>query len=195
MEIYDISRPVFDCDVYEGDTHPVLQRVSDMEDGDVCNLSDVTMCLHNSTHIDAPYHFDSDGFAIDKLNLSKFIGPCVVVCASGPITASWVEENLPWNCSRLLIKCQGNGYLMDNAVSELCRFNLDLIGIDALSVACEDNEESVHRELLYNEICILEGLDLSNVSSGNYFLFCPPVKMDGAEAAPCRAVLIRGIMY
>lgn len=194
MEIFDISRGLFTAEVFDGDTVPVLEAVASLNNGDICNLSDITMCLHNGTHIDAPYHFDNEGKTVDEIPLSKFIGPCAVAIASGPITAQWVEENLPWNCTRLLIKCEGNGYLMDNAVSELCRFNLDLIGVDALSVSAKGNEESVHRELMYNEIAILEGLDLSGISAGNYFLICPPIKLDGAEAAPCRALLLKGIL-
>ena len=194
MIFFDISPDILSAKLYGEDTPPRLESVCDMSAGDVYNLSDITMCLHTGAHIDAPLHFVEDGEPVDRLPLEKFIGKCTVASANGPITAQWIEKNMPWNCKKLLIKCSGNGYLMDNAVFELCRFDLDLVGIDALSIAPEDNEASVHRELMYNDIAILEGIDLSKVDDGDYFLFAAPIKIGDAEAAPCRALLIKGLL-
>ena len=194
MIFFDISPDILSAKLYGEDTPPRLESVCDMSAGDVYNLSDITMCLHTGAHIDAPLHFIEDGEPVDRLPLEKFIGKCTVASANGPITAQWIEKNMPWNCKKLLIKCGGNGYLMDNAVFELCRFDLDLVGVDALSIAPEDNEASVHRELMYNDIAILEGIDLSKVDDGDYFLFAAPIKIGDAEAAPCRALLIKGLL-
>lgn len=194
MIIYDITPDLFETDLYPGDPEPFLEAYKRMEDGSEYNLSGISMCLHTGAHIDAPLHFFEDGKSVDRLAVSKFTGRCVVAEASGPVTADWVEKNLPWDCKRLIIKCRSNGYLMDNAVSELCRFGLELVGIDAPSVAPPENEGSVHRELLNNNIAILEGIDLTNVGAGEYFLFAAPIKIGGAEAAPCRALLIKGII-
>lgn len=57
MRIYDISQEVFSGAVYPGDTDPSVVAVSRIESGALYNLSDVNMCAHNGTHIDAPYHF------------------------------------------------------------------------------------------------------------------------------------------
>ncbi len=194
MTIYDISPDILNTKIYPGDTEPCAEIVSNMADGDEYNLTDITMCLHTGAHIDAPLHYAEDGASVDKLGINKFVGRCVVASADGPVTARWVEQHLPWDCKRLIIKCGGNGYLMDNAVYELCRFNLELVGIDALSVGSRENEAAVHRELMYNNIAILEGIDLSEVKDGEYFLFAAPIKIGGAEAAPCRALLIKGII-
>ncbi|MCD7723859.1 MAG: cyclase family protein [Clostridiales bacterium] len=193
MEIFDITPGIFSAPLYSGDPAPELKKICAVEDGCEYNLSSISMGSHTGAHIDAPLHFVENGKPVDALELEKFIGKCTVVSAAGPITAQWVERNLPWNCRRLLIKCGGNGYLMNNAVYELCRFNLELIGIDSTSIASPDNESAVHRELMYNEIALLEGIELSSVKDGEYFLFAPPIKVTGAEAAPCRAVLIKGI--
>lgn len=194
MIIYDITPDILSAQVYPGDPKPVLEPIARMEEGSEYNLSAISMCLHTGAHIDAPLHFFEDGAGADELPAAKFTGRCTVAQASGPITAQWVEKNLPWDCKRLIIKCASNGYLMDNATAELCRFNLELVGIDAPSVAAEENEGGVHRALLNSGIAVLEGIDLTDVKAGEYFLFAAPLKIGGAEAAPCRALLIKGII-
>ncbi len=194
MIVYDITPDIFSAELYPGDSEPELTSRAQMKNGSEYNLSDISMCLHTGAHIDAPLHFLEDGDSVDRMPVSKFVGRCVVREASGPVTAEWIEKNLPWDCKRLIIKCGSNGYLMDNAVFELCRFNIELVGIDSVSIASEENEGSVHRELLNNGIAVLEGINLSDIAPGEYFLFAPPIKIGGAEAAPCRALLIKGII-
>lgn len=194
MKIYDITPDMMSARLYPGDSSPRLEHRANIANGGEYNLSDISMCLHTGAHIDAPLHYFEDGESVDMLSPSKFVGRCVVKEANGPVTAKWVEENLPWDCKRLIIKCASNGYLMDNAVFELCRFNIELIGIDSISIASAENEGSVHRELLNNGVAILEGVDLTDIEPGEYFLFAPPLKIGGAEAAPCRALLIKGII-
>lgn len=194
MIIYDITPDIFSAKLYPGDSEPILESRAQIKAGSDYNLSDISMCLHTGAHIDAPLHFLDDGDSVDRISPSKFVGRCVVREANGPVTAEWIEKNLPWDCKRLIIKCDSNGYLMDNAVFELCRFNIELVGIDSVSIASEENEGSVHRELLNNGIAVLEGIDLTDIAPGEYFLFAPPIKIGGAEAAPCRALLIKGII-
>ncbi len=194
MKIFDISPDIFNTPVYPGDSLPSIKVVNSIKNGNEYNLSDITMCLHTGAHIDAPFHFLQNGASVDELPLQKFIGSCVVRSADSPITAEWIKDNLPYNCKRLLIKCGGSEYLMDDAAVELCHRNVELVGINSLSVASEENEGSVHRELMKNNIAILEGIDLSEINDGEYFLVATPIKIGGAEAAPCRAFLIEGII-
>ena len=42
---------------------------------------------------------------------------------------------------------------------------------------------------------MLEGLDLSEVAPGDYYLFAAPVKLGGLEGAPVRAVLISDYIF
>ena len=57
MQIYDISQEIFSCQVYPGDPKPEKQTLSAMKNGDLYNLTAFSMCAHNGTHIDAPFHF------------------------------------------------------------------------------------------------------------------------------------------
>jgi arylformamidase len=61
-----------------------------------------------------------------------------------------------------------------------------LVGVEGLSIG----DLAVHRALLGNGVIILEGLSLCGVPSGNYILHAPPLKLEGADGAPCRAILI-----
>ncbi len=194
MKIYDISTDVLKTPVYPGDSLPSIKVVNSIKNGDEYNLSDIAMCLHTGAHIDAPFHFLQNGKTIEELPLQSFVGSCVVKTAKSKITAEWVNNNLPLNCERLLIKSGGKEFLTDDAVLELCNKNIKLVGIDSLSVAPEENESSIHCELMKNNISILEGIDLNEIKDGEYFLVAAPIKIGGAEAAPCRAFLIKGII-
>ena len=61
MKIYDISQEVFNCEVFPGDPKPEKKICNSMEKGDLYNLSSFSMCAHNGTHIDAPFHFFKNG--------------------------------------------------------------------------------------------------------------------------------------
>ena len=61
MKIHDISQELFSCEVFPGDPAPEKKTVLSMENGDKCNLTSLSMCAHNGTHVDAPYHFYRDG--------------------------------------------------------------------------------------------------------------------------------------
>ena len=61
MKIYDISQEVFGCKVFPGDPAPERKIISSMENGALYNLTAISMCAHNGTHVDAPFHFIKDG--------------------------------------------------------------------------------------------------------------------------------------
>ena len=65
MKIYDISQEVFSCNVYPGDPKPERKTLSSTEKGDLYNLTAFSMCAHNGTHIDAPFHFLSEGKTVE----------------------------------------------------------------------------------------------------------------------------------
>jgi arylformamidase len=77
----------------------------------------------------------------------------------------------------------GAEYLLDQGV--------ELIGIDALSVEPFGSEDfAVHHLLLGRGVVIVEGLDLSAVTAGVYQFVCLPLRLEGLDGAPARAVLI-----
>ena len=67
MKLYDISQEVFSCAVYPGDPKPERQVLSSVDAGSVCNLTAFSMCAHNGTHIDAPFHFLHHGKSVEQI--------------------------------------------------------------------------------------------------------------------------------
>lgn len=196
MKIIDISRKFFSCDVYPGDPGPKTERLACIGEGGDCNITAVHASAHTGTHADAPLHFLSGGAAIDGMELDAFIGPCTVLqVPGGVITGEYVDKHFPKKCKRLLIKGGGRAFFMDSSAEELSGRGLMLIGTDSLSVGCAGNETAPHKAFMQGGTAILEGLDLSEVKPGEYFLFAPPVLYDGLEAAPVRAVLISDYIF
>ena len=74
MRIYDISQEVFSCKVYPGDPKPEKQTLCATGKGDLYNLTAFSMCAHNGTHIDAPFHFLNKGKTVEQMDLNTFVG-------------------------------------------------------------------------------------------------------------------------
>ena len=196
MNIIDISRDALKTEIYPGDPLPHAEFVSRIGENSSCNLSTLFSCVHTGTHADAPLHFLSGGAAIDSMELDAFIGPCTVLqVPGGVITGEYVDKHFPKKCKRMLIKGGGRAFFMDSSAEELSGRGLMLIGTDSLSVGCAGNETAPHKAFMQGGTAILEGLDLSEVQPGEYFLFAPPVLYDGLEAAPVRAVLISDYIF
>ena len=191
MKIYDISQELTGCAVYPGDMAPAKQRVSDMAKGDLYNLSNISLCTHNGTHIDAPFHFFADGNTVDQIPLEKFIGPCYVVRHEGEFTARDVKA-LAGKCDefpkRILIG--GNATVMPDAAKALAERGIDLVGNESQTVGPEQAPMEVHKILLKKDVVLLEGLKLSGIEEGEYFLSAAPIHIAGSDGSPCRAVLI-----
>ena len=78
MRIYDISQEVFTCKVFPGDPAPKRKILASMDKGDLYNLTEFSMCAHNGTHVDAPFHFVNNGKTVDSISLEAFVGMAYV---------------------------------------------------------------------------------------------------------------------
>lgn len=195
MRVYDISQEVLGCAVYPGDPVPQREILQSMERGDLYNLSSVSMCAHNGTHVDAPAHFLKKGKTIDAVDLSAFVGLAYVAEHEGVVAAENAVEILrKARCTerdayrRILIK--GNAVVSVEAAEIFAGEDILLLGNESQSVGPLDAPVAVHKTLLARGIALLEGIRLRTVSEGVYFLSAAPLNIAGAEGAPCRAVLI-----
>ena len=195
MKIYDISQEVFGCRVYPGDPMPEKKELKSMEKGDVYNLTVFSMCAHNGTHIDAPRHFIKDGKTVDEICLDAFVGMAYVAEHCGVVTCNDAEEIIKKAeryhteaAKRILIK--GDIEVSLEAAKVFASSNILLLGNEPQSVGPQNEPMAVHLVLLGADVVLLEGICLSEVSEGVYFLNAAPLNLAGAEGSPCRAVLI-----
>ena len=187
MKIIDITQKLFTCRVWPGDTPPTYKRVKSIEH-DKCNVTDINLCVHNGTHVDAPNHFIENGKALHELDLSIFYGECTVVEFKGIIGENEIAEVLAQCKERLLLK--GKCELSDNAAVLIADSHIRLIGVENQSVGNADDPLKIHAVLLEKGIIPLEGLVLSDVTPGDYVLSALPLNLEGSDGSPVRAVLI-----
>lgn len=186
MKIYDISQELTSCEVFEGDIAPKIITAKNIAKNGY-NLSNLTMCVHNGTHIDAPKHFLTDGKAVDDLPLNYFVGKTQVIELDGEIDES-VIETIDLSEKRLLVK--GSGVLTESGAKALAKKGVILIGTESQSVGDSLSPASVHKILLEEKIIPLEGIRLVNVSQGVYYLFAQPLNIAGCDGSPTRAILV-----
>ena len=191
MKIYDISQEVFSCAVYPGDPVPEKQTLCATAAGDLYNLTAVFMCAHNGTHIDVPFHFLGDGKTVDQVGLDAFVGECYVARHRGNVTDETARE--------ILAKAKGAGRILiggpvtvtAEAAEVFASAGIRLLGNESQTVGPAEAPMQVHLILLNRGVVLLEGVVLTDVPEGHYFLSAAPLNLGGADGAPCRAYLIK----
>ncbi len=155
--------------------------------------------------MDAPLHFFEDGISIDQMPLTATMGQARVIEIHDPesIKPAELEPHNIQKDERILFKTRNSAqnwqtdefvkdfvYISHEAADYLAKIQIQTVGVDYLSVGgfYKDGPET-HHALLGAHIWIIEGLNLSPVQPGNYDLLCLPIKLQGSEGAPARAVL------
>ena len=208
MHIYDITLTISpDLPVWPGDPPVKIERVAKIEEGANSNLSRMSIGVHTGTHVDSPLHFLTGGNGVESLPLNILIGRAYVLNLPDAdiITASVLKQSsIPTETNRLIIKARNSQYLEQkdpvfrtgfvgisaDGAEFLVGLGIKLIGIDYLSVAPYKQSRPTHEILLKSDVVIVEGLDLSNITQGQYTLYCLPLKIAGCDGAPARAILV-----
>lgn len=181
---------MFSCQVYPGDPKPEKQTLSAIENGDLYNLTAFSMCAHNGTHIDAPFHFFGDGKTVEQMELNTFVGDCYVASHNGDVTCEDAAAILrkAGDAQRILIA--GPATLTAEAAKVFADSEICLLGNESQTIGPKDAPMQVHKILLEREVALLEGVVLTDVTEGHYYLSAAPLCLTGADGAPCRAYLI-----
>ncbi|MGB4538081.1 MAG: cyclase family protein [Bacilli bacterium] len=202
MKIYDISMEL-NPNVFVYKNKPEKKPVFEVTENGYVTETNLSLNLHTGTHIDAPLHMIKDGAAIGAYDLARFFSPAQVLDFTGEkekiSAATLKEKNVKRNVFVILktknsekeyfdpefiyLDESGAGYLRDQGAIG--------VGIDALGIERNQPGHPTHKILLGAGIVILEGLRLKGVPEGDYFLAAPPLKLNGYEAAPVRAALIK----
>ena len=211
MEIIDITAPVSPRSVmWPGDDPPYHEFTSHTDREDPSTVSRWSLSAHTGTHVDARMHFIPGGWTIESLELSRTVGPCLVVDLThvekrierADLEAAGIAGQV-----RVLLKTRNSslellsrsefeeGYvgISREAAEYLVEIGAETVGVDYLSVEpFEDKEFNTHHTLLGADLVILEGLLLTDVEPGEYFLVCLPLELAGSDGSPARAILMRG---
>jgi arylformamidase len=203
----DISMPLRNGIVgWPGDVPVEVARRMSIEQGSDYNISMVTLSTHSGTHVDAPLHFIQGGRSIDMVDFDATVGPARVIEITDPesikpaelegceitpgerVLFKTVNSNKPWpelpfEENYVAVTPEAAAYLVDRKVR--------CVGIDYLSVGSLNMDSSVptHKTLLAGGVWIIECLYLGGISPGLYDLVCLPLRIEGAEGAPARAII------
>jgi arylformamidase len=173
-------------------------------------VSEWTLGAHLGTHVDAPRHLIAGGRSVDQIPVGDLSGLVVVVdCRRATAAARLIEpgdlECIMESEPRIVLLKTGLGRelaaglvrpgvgLSPQAAGLLAASGISAVGIEALSVDPLPQGPGVswadaHHILLGQGLSVIEGLDLTLADAGIGFLAAYPLRLAGAEAAPCRAV-------
>jgi arylformamidase len=173
-----------------------------MKAGDNLTLSTLRATVHLGAHADAPSHYGRDAASIEALPLDAYVGPCRVigvdVAPGARIPAAAIPSGpLP---PRVLLRTgtypdperfnDDFAALEPALVDALHARGVILVGIDTPSVDLFSSKDlPAHGRFLAHGMAILEGLVLRDVPDGDYELIALPLKLEGFDASPVRAVL------
>ncbi len=209
-KIYDITPVISErIGVFPGDTKFQRSVLLDMKQGHNIGLSSVTTTVHLGAHADAPNHYDLSGVGIESRALTRYFGKCLVLLAKVArgervarhhLDSRW-QANTAWPADKILV-ATGSFPNPDQWNSDFCSFAPELIGtwaqagvktigIDTPSIDPETSKDlPSHKMVALHDLSILEGLVLSEVPEGLYTLIALPLKIENADAAPLRAILV-----
>lgn len=205
--IYDISVPIRSGGlIYPGNPEIELTLQQAVAKGAGANVSAITFGSHTGTHADAARHFFDDGQPVDQIPLGRLIGPALLVRFRDDVRAIGAAELRAHDLkghTRVLLRTRNSAllsqkefvrdytYLAPDGAEYLVEKGVEVVGIDYLSIEqFHSGHHRTHRTLLAESVVILEGLDLSAPPAGEYQLICLPLRIEGCDGAPARAVLI-----
>lgn len=205
LQIYDISMPITHMmPVYKGKEHkrPKLSIDSDFSSGSTYE-SRLEMNLHTGTHIDTPLHMIPEGYTLEKIELSKMVTDCKVLDLTNVEDKITESDLSKFNINEgdfILLKTRNSFediletdfiYLDKSGAEYLRSKKIKGVGIDALGIERNQPNHETHIRLFEADIMILEGLRLKDIEEGEYLLSAAPILIQGTEAAPVRAYLMR----
>ena len=214
MKIWDISRTLSnDLAEWPGDEPCYFRLTREKAKGESVNLGAISMSVHNGTHADARFHFDTNGESIEKAPIETYLGRATVVDLATTFLDPkekhliTIEDLRPHAeqiaaTSRVLVKTGrwGDSTIFPDKIPVIAadvpawlqKNGVKLLGLDLPSVDEIDSKSlQNHHSLARAGIAIIESLDLTVVAPGIYYFAALPLKIVGGDGAPLRAILWR----
>lgn len=190
--------------VFPMDTAFEREVLLDFGRGSHITLSRVRTTVHLGSHADAPVHYGEGGRTIDEQPLDLYVGPARLVRVEGArgrgVTVADVAGKVPFGTERVLIATEtypdpetwnGDFASIDPAlVGWLATRGVRLVAIDTPSVDQSTSKDlPAHRAFFEHDVSIIEGVRLAGVPEGEYELIALPLRIEGGDGSPLRAVL------
>lgn len=207
QRVWDVSVPDRpDMHFYPGDPTLEQTQIRAIKRGDAANLTHLSLGAHTGTHVDAPAHFIDGAPTLERVGLDRMVGPARVLDLRGraAIDAAALGSHDIERGDIVLCRTDNSerwalpgfqedfAYLTRDAAELLVERGVKTIGWDYLSIEQFGSKTfEVHKRLLGEGVLIIEGLDLRAIAAGSYLLACLPLKLEGVDGAPARAVLMR----
>ncbi len=211
----DLSVPLDeDTTVYPGDPEPSTAPHSTIE-SEGFNLLEVHLGSQSGTHVDAPYHFEEEAERIDQVPLSMFAGEGVVVDATGlgergrigwGHLAPYEDRFGPgaivllrtgWDAYYEAETYFSHPFLDADACARLLGLGVRTFCIDAINLdETPDDDHPGEGFPVHHQIARLGGVigenfrGLHRVDWERPLVVCFPLRLTGADGAPCRAVAL-----
>ena len=204
MKYFDVSMHVTeDMQVYKNkqDKKPVFSIASNFDTGS-SHETKVELNLHTGTHMDFPLHMIKDGKTSDTLDLNRLIRPVKVFDMTDVKDGISKEDLSNYEINEndfILFKTKNSYeelfnfefiYIKESAAIYLAQKKISGVGIDALGVERDQSGHPTHKILFQDDIYIIEGLRLKEVTEKNYFMYALPIKMPKSDALLLSVVLV-----
>ena len=202
--IWDISQRIGTATpLWPGEPQINVTRHADIGPECPVNIGAVSMPMHTGTHADAPLHYSNDGLASADCDLAAYVGRCVVLDVKGAKDRVEIAD-CDWNAiaghSRVIFRTydqfphdhwdENFTAIAADVIKRLGAMGVQLIGVDSPSLDPQTSKTmEAHHAVLAADMRILEGLVLDDITPGTYELTALPLKIEGADASPVRAIL------
>lgn len=199
---------------WPGDARYARELRWSVAEGDSVTVATFTTSGHIGSHVDAPKHVREQGAAIEDVSIEHCIGPCLVLDVADLVDAGQQPHgHASFQAIRKRIQAISGDAVVERILLRHYRDSREgwddhmpgldpdfvtwfgaqggkLIGVDLDSFdPMHSTELPAHHAAIDAGIVMLEGLALSAAPQGLAELFAPPVRWEGADAAPVRAVL------
>ncbi|CAN5499254.1 arylformamidase [soil metagenome] len=215
MRVFDISPTLSPrTAVFPGDVAFKRDVSMSFEAGHHLGLSSISTTLHIGAHADSSSHYSSQGEGIDRRGLGHYVGRAYVARAKVARGKRVRFEDLS-DLARLKIESNEEmpskfliwtGTFPDPShwnsdfasydpalIERLAARGVITIGIDTPSIDPETSKAlESHHTIERLNLAVLEGLCLDGVPEGEYTLMAQPLKIEGGDAGPVRAILFDG---
>jgi arylformamidase len=211
MLIIDLSAPLNEKTAcYPSDPPVCLERHALLEDIGY-NVTKISTSVHAGTHVDAPLHFLPGSQDVVALPLTSFCGPGIIIEARKNVGEN-VElsdvSHAPIQRGDIVLFHTGwdtrigtSAFFDDEwpgisieVIEYLVRLGIKAIGVDSPSIDSPTNlarGAPAHKLALGAGLPIFEVLaNLSEIAGQRCTFYGLPLKIEGAEASPIRAIAI-----